>query len=89
MLNCHQNSTLFSRTYANPSSMSNLQHKFLQIMKGANVVGRTQPQLLRTLGLPKHLLPASLKLIAQGIQASDECFNKITIITKLIKLKAD
>lgn len=58
-------------------------------MKGANVVGRTQPQLLRTLGLPKHLLPASLKLIAQGIQASDECFNKITIITKLIKLKAD
>ena len=69
--------------------MSNLQHKFLQIMKGADVVGRTQPRLLRALGLPKHLLPASLKLIAQGIQASDECFGKIIIITQLIKLKAD
>ena len=66
--------------------MSNLQHKFLQIIKGAGVVGRTQHRLLRALGVPKHLLPASLKLIAQGIQASDECFGKITIITQLIKL---
>ena len=58
-------------------------------MRGADVVGRTQPRLLRALGLPKHLLPASLKLIAQGIQASHKCFSKIIIITQLIKLKAD
>ena len=58
-------------------------------MKGADVVGRTQPQLLRALELPKHLWPASLKLIAQGIQASDECLGKLIIITQLIKLKAD
>ena len=75
--------------YANPSLMSTLQHKFLQIMKGADVVGTTQFRLLRALRLPKHLLPASLKLIAQGLQASDKCFGKITIITQLIKLKAD
>ena len=67
--------------------MSNLQYKFLQIMKGVDVVGRTQ--FLRALGLPEHLLPASLKRIARGMKVSDECEGKLIIITQIIKLKED
>lgn len=56
-------------------------------MKGVDVVGRTQ--FLRALGLPEHLLPASLKRIARGMKVSDECEGKLIIITQIIKLKED
>lgn len=67
--------------------MSNLEYKFLQIIKGVDVVGRTH--YLRALALPEHLLPSSLKRTAEGIQVSDECEGRLLVSMQSVKSKSD
>ena len=59
-------------TYANPSSVTNLQHKFLQIMKGVDVIDRTQG-----IGATQPFFARIVKWIGQGIQAPDKCEGRL------------